>query len=803
MTSQTPPEPQKIDPHEGFVIQSVELYKFMRYHQKTIIPFHSQFTVISGQTGHGKTTILDAITFALYRRTSRTDLKGVNIERICGNSGYVTLVFNHQGAEYSVKRGRNRTGKSTLILNRNGKRIDGTIPEVDEKIETIIGLDYVGFRNSTFIRQDEMRALGAEIGSKRLEIFQKLFRLELFEKAQALVDQQQRTTRDQILRRQVTIESNENQLQKLSDLEKEKQNLKQDIQVNNTHLETTISKLTKVEEHRITLQKTHEKFVQLEGQEKIAEEKQKSITTQLSKAAKSQGHVKRINKEIEELIQETNNYEQISDQVKTLSIQLAEQIEKQKAYETQKTQLEHNQSAISKKYESRMDRLKSRLITEEKRIPDIAKTTIDKNEAFNILRTEGMLKERLNRIEKELDWLSDKLPLIQELTQEQSDSRVQLNETRSKIKLINQDSFILTEIRKQIAQIQEDLEKTEHEYEQEIKLIHTQIRVVNDILEPLSYLKKEQENLHQLEILLNNKRMKRTALEQKRDELKNYEQLPGIVASLDRQLQENKTTLQTIENAKNDLKNSEIEFKQIQSTILVLYDQKEKFIKDIAEKTGIVQKLSGDINSLEQLAKQTQQQEKDLKKLQDTLEVYTILKENIFHKTGVPMHAIQQLLPMISSEASMNLSDVTDKRLTQMQLATYAEGNAYGIKIEVAGADNKWMDVQEFSGGEKTQINGALRLAIAKELARMPQVGRTYGQMRTLIVDEGDLGSLDTEISRTLFIQKILAQGEFFQKIILITHLTDIMDMFPNRIKVYMTPTRESRIEILGDGIGS
>ena len=371
-----------------------------------------------------------------------------------------------------------------------------------------------------------------------------------------------------------------------------------------------------------------------------------------------------------------------------------------------------------------------------------------------------------------------------------------------KTKLINQDSFVLTEIRKQITQIKEDLEKTEHEYEQEIELIHKHIREVNDILEPLSHLTKERENLQQLEIVLNNKRLKKNTLEQKRDELKNFEQLPGMVASLDSQLQETKNTLQTIKNAKNNLKNSESEFNQIQSTILVLYDQKEKFIKDIAEKTGVIRKISGDISSLEQLAKQTLQQEKDLRELQDTLEVYTILKENIFHKTGVPMHAIQQLLPMISSEASMNLSDVTDKRLTQMQLSPYAEGNTYGIKIEVAGADNKWMDVQEFSGGEKTQINGALRLAIAKELARMPQVGRTYGQMRTLIIDEGDLGSLDTEISRTLFIQKILDQGEFFQKIILITHLTDIMDMFPNRIKVYMTPTRESRIQILGDGIG-
>jgi len=60
---------------EGFVINEIELYKFMRYRQKTTIPFTHQFTVICGRTGHGKTTILDAITFALYRRTSRTDLK--------------------------------------------------------------------------------------------------------------------------------------------------------------------------------------------------------------------------------------------------------------------------------------------------------------------------------------------------------------------------------------------------------------------------------------------------------------------------------------------------------------------------------------------------------------------------------------------------------------------------------------------------------------------------------------------------------------------------------------------------------
>jgi len=94
------------------------------------------------------------------------------------------------------------------------------------------------------------------------------------------------------------------------------------------------------------------------------------------------------------------------------------------------------------------------------------------------------------------------------------------------------------------------------------------------------------------------------------------------------------------------------------------------------------------------------------------------------------------------------------------------------VRIDVGGADGEFHDVQEFSGGEKTQINAALRFAIAKELANMPQVGRTFGRMKTLFIDEGDLGSL-------------------------ITHLTEVADRFPSKVRVYMTPEEKSKVEML------
>src|SRR5204862_5189299 len=77
-----------------------------------------------------------------------------------------------------------------------------------------------------------------------------------------------------------------------------------------------------------------------------------------------------------------------------------------------------------------------------------------------------------------------------------------------------------------------------------------------------------------------------------------------------------------------------------------------------------------------------------------------------------------------------------------------------------------------FSGGEAFRIDFALRIAIAKLLAR-----RAGTSLQTLIIDEG-FGSQDEE-GLTNIMEAIYKIQDDFSKIIIVSHLPSMKDQFP------------------------
>jgi len=183
-----------------------------------------------------------------------------------------------------------------------------------------------------------------------------------------------------------------------------------------------------------------------------------------------------------------------------------------------------------------------------------------------------------------------------------------------------------------------------------------------------------------------------------------------------------------------------------------------------------------------------------LESLKKELGVLQILYDEVFHKKGITLFAINKMLPHISRKASIILSEITDKRFKHLQLKETVSGKSYGFDIVVED-QGALRDASSYSGGEKTQINAAIRLAISEQLSEIPAIseGRRV-VIHTLFIDEGDIGSLDPTRARGLFIQKIFDLQRQFKKIILITQFPEVVEHFDTTIQVSTTPYGESQI---------
>ncbi|MCK4455593.1 MAG: SMC family ATPase, partial [Thermoplasmata archaeon] len=371
---------------------------FMRYVGGTsMLRFPKKFTVITGRTGSGKTSILDAVTFALYKRTSRTDISGIGISDVCKPGGYVRIRFAQGGGLYEIERGFTQKGSPYLNLHKNGSQISGTIPELENIVRDTVGLDYDGFRNSTFVRQEEMKELGAESDSQRLRIFQKLFRLEIFEKAQAQAKTNYDEIRHDIEIGEHDVEFLRERLSKIPEVKEEAKAAEREAKGLHEKLVDVEKRLLADEEKLKDLEREHEAFISAKASLEDKERRVSSTQREIDKVTKAGEKSTELREEVKRLEDETKDHEKlIEDRTQLKEIgHLAAGLEKERRV--------HRKSLgdATKEFRRERSRLNERLNLSEGRIAALS-TTIDKDQAFRLLRTEGALEERISRIEREI-----------------------------------------------------------------------------------------------------------------------------------------------------------------------------------------------------------------------------------------------------------------------------------------------------------------------------------------------------------------------------------------------------------------
>lgn len=169
--------------------------------------------------------------------------------------------------------------------------------------------------------------------------------------------------------------------------------------------------------------------------------------------------------------------------------------------------------------------------------------------------------------------------------------------------------------------------------------------------------------------------------------------------------------------------------------------------------------------------------------------------ETAFGKDGVPAMLIEQALPELEEQANEILNKLSDHTMS----VTFSTQREYKDKkrddkretLDILISDGaSTRDYETFSGGEAFRVNFAIRLALSRVLSK-----RAGARMQTLVIDEG-FGNQDRH-GRQLLIEAINMIQDDFEKILVITHIDELKDQFPNRVEVNKDAGGSSTLDLV------
>lgn len=415
---------------------------FGSYAGKNVIDFTGQqqgIFLITGDTGAGKTTIFDAITYALYNQTSGGERNGNMMRSQYAKpetETYVELEFLYRGQTYCVR--RNPDYKITKTL-KNGKireqkvphsveltLPDGTIfPEkknaTDAKIIEILGLTADQFSQIVMIAQGDFLKLLYTKSDERKMIFSKLFRTDIYWKIQENLRRKSMEMDERIQENDRAFEQEKSRIIPLPEseelpldelVERLRERLKDALKEQNlrrANVEELNKKITKYEEINklfVSLEKIRQTGKELEARQVESKERRQQIENALKadKVLVAEQQNLRQQQAVEQSVQAiakmeetlTNNQEMF-ETLKT-QLQEVEAEQKREAADIQKKMLALEQSFPS--YEA-LQNARSEEQQAKKAWEDIEKTS---EESFHKKEAEiAALKEQQKRQEQAVE----------------------------------------------------------------------------------------------------------------------------------------------------------------------------------------------------------------------------------------------------------------------------------------------------------------------------------------------------------------------------------------------------------------
>ena len=394
--------------------------------------------LITGDTGAGKTTIFDAICYALYGRPS-----GENREEWMLRSTYadsdtkteVHLVFSHRGQIYEVARNpeyarKKQRGEGMTTEKANAELIlpDGVVvsgkKEVTAVIEELLGVDREQFTQIAMLAQGDFLKLLIAPTSERQEIFRRLFQTERYLNLQKKLSgeakqlygncQDLRKSMEQYIQGILCEEENvlflevekakkkelpiEKVLEILSELEQEDVEKARKIRENETKIDeelenvnAKIGQAEQIEKMQKELQEAGEQIQTLREERELAKQ-------QREQAQKEQEGTEELLRQATEIHLELPKYEKV------------EELEK-----------------IIQKAGHSAEQIKTQLLEKDKGIKDLEIELEKYRQELQMLADTGELQEKLRH---EIERLNEKIQKIKQIKAKQKDLTERQSEAR-------------------------------------------------------------------------------------------------------------------------------------------------------------------------------------------------------------------------------------------------------------------------------------------------------------------------------------------------------------------------------------
>ncbi len=336
---------------------SLTLQGIYSYQERQTIDFtrltEASIFGIFGSVGSGKSTILEAMTFALYGKTDRLNLSGDN-----RNYNMMNLKSNELFIELIFKTGKNDSKYMALVKGRRNSRnfddvrtLDRTAykrvgnewqPIETDSLENVIGLSYENFKRTVIIPQGRFQEFLQLGNSDRTKMMKELFGLEKYELFYKVVSLETKTNQQ--------IQNLEGQLQQIGEINPEQ------IKATEEALELAIKKIGEKSAELTRQQQQEEKLRKLrELAVKITE-----LEQTVARLKAQEPDFALLEKSLREYEFCLLNFKNLLDSAKEATIKIAgfEQNiaadeELLKSTEQQLSTLEKNFETLQKEYEDR------------------------------------------------------------------------------------------------------------------------------------------------------------------------------------------------------------------------------------------------------------------------------------------------------------------------------------------------------------------------------------------------------------------------------------------------------------------